>query len=150
MAEVEDCPQAGLLALVPGHDGGLETATRDDDSPQGSIVATHDVLDVSLQAGEEFGIEDHAVLDDLGQAAPQLASRQGSQGFGIDPDSRRLIKSADQVLGIGMVDPDLAADRAVDLGEQSRRHHDQGKAAGERGGDKAGEVADHAAPQGDD
>ena len=49
-----------------------------------------------------------------------------------------------------MVDPDLAADRAVDLGEQSRRHHDQGKPASERGRDKAGEVADHAASQGDD
>ena len=60
------------------------------------------------------------------------------------------MKSADDVLGIGMVDPDLAADRAVDLGKQSRRHHDQGKPAGERGRDKTGEVADHAAPQGDD
>ena len=115
-----------------------------------SIVPAQDALDVPLQAGEELGVEDHAVLDDLGQAAPQLAVRQGPQGFGVDPDAGRLIKRADDVLGVGMIDPDLAADRAVDLGEQGRRHHDQGKPAGERGRDKAGEVADHAAPQGDD
>ena len=53
-------------------------------------------------------------------------------------------------LARGWLTPDLAADRAVDQGQQRGRHHDQGEPAGVRGGDKAGEVADHAAAQRDD
>ncbi len=108
------------------------------------------MLDVALQLGEELGVEDDAVLDDLGQAAAELAVRQGPQGLGVDPDADRLVERADDVLGAGMIDADLAADRAVDLRQQGRRNHDQGEPAGECGGDEAGEVADHAAAQGDD
>ena len=49
-----------------------------------------------------------------------------------------------------MIDPDFAADRAVDLGEQGRRHHDQGQAPRVGCGHKAGEVTDHAPPEGND
>ena len=60
------------------------------------------------------------------------------------------MECADDVLGPGVVDPDLAADRAVHLRQQGRRDHQQREAAGIGRGDEPGEVADHAAAQGDD
>ena len=49
-----------------------------------------------------------------------------------------------------MVDADLAADRAVDLRQERRRHHDQGKSASVSRGDETGQIADDSAAQGDD
>ena len=101
-----------------------------------------------FQIGEEIGVHDHAVLDHLGQAAPQLARGQRLERVDVDPHGPRLVKGADDVLGTGVVDADLAADRAVDLGQQGGGHHDQRQPArvGRRG--KAGQVADHASAQG--
>ena len=48
-----------------------------------------------------------------------------------------------------MVDADLAADRAVDLREQRRRHVDERDAAQVGRRREAGHVADHAAAEGD-
>ena len=86
-----------------------------------SVVAAEDRVGVALEAGEEVAVEDHAVLDDLGQPAPQLAVGRVRRVARIDPDAGRLMEGADDVLGAGMVDADLAADGAVDLGEQGRR-----------------------------
>ena len=72
-----------------------------------------------FQLVEEGGIEDDAVLDHLGQAAPQLAYRQRIQ-VGVDPDAGGLVEVADDVLGLRMVHTDLAADRAIDLGQRAR------------------------------
>src|SRR3546814_13659182 len=57
------------------------------------------------------------------------------------------MEGADQVLALRCVDAGLAADRAVDLGQQAGRDlHEVEAAQGDSGG-KAGEVADHAAAQ---
>ena len=93
---------------------------------------------------------DHAVLDDLGQPAAKLAIGQRLERGGVDPDASGLVESADQVLGAGMVDPDFAPDRAIDLRQERRRHHDERKAAGEGCGNETGQIADDPAAQGDD
>ncbi len=92
---------------------------------------------------EEGCIEDDTILDHLGEAAAQLAFRQRVEGFGVDPDAHRLVKGADDVLGPGMVDSDLAAHRAVNLGEQGCGQHQQRDAAGVSRRDEARQVADH-------
>ena len=99
---------------------------------------------------EEVGVEDHAVLDHLGQAAAQLAVGKGGEGLGVDPDADGLVEGADDVLGAGVVDPHLAPDGAIDLGQQRGRDHQQGEAAEIRRGDEPGEVADDASAQRDD
>ena len=60
------------------------------------------------------------------------------------------MEGADQVLALGRVDPGLAADRAVDLGEQRRRDLHEADAAAHHRRGEAGEVADHPAAEGDD
>ena len=60
------------------------------------------------------------------------------------------MERADQVFTAGVVNPDLAADRAVNLGQERGRHHDERKSTGERCRDEAGQVADNTAAQRDD
>ena len=55
------------------------------------------------------------------------------------------MEGANQVLAAWVVDAHLAADGAVDLGDDRRRHLHDGQAAQERRRGKAGEVADDAA-----
>ena len=150
VAEVEHRPQAGLFAFVPRDHLGLDPAALGNDEPQAAIIAVQNVAGDPLDGCEERRVEDDAVFDHLGHAAAELADRQSPERVGVDPDAHRLVESADDVLGAGMVDADLASDRAVDLGQERRRHHQQGESARESGGDEAGQVADHAAPQGDD
>ena len=60
------------------------------------------------------------------------------------------MEDADQVLALRRVDAGLAADRAVDLGEQRRRDLHEAHAAAQDARGEAREVADHAAAEGDD
>ena len=69
---------------------------------------------------------DHPVLDHLGQSAAELALGKRLEHLGIDPDADRLVKGADHVLGAGMIDADLAPDRAVDLRQERGWHHESG------------------------
>ena len=49
-----------------------------------------------------------------------------------------------------MVDPNLAADGAVHLGQQAGRQHEQGQSAGVSRGNETGKVANHSPAQRDD
>ena len=89
-------------------------------------------------------------LTTLVQAGSELAAGQGLQQLRIDHDNGGLVKGADQVLAERVVDADLAADRAVHLREQRRRHVGEGDAAKEGGGREPGGVADDAAAHGHD
>ena len=60
------------------------------------------------------------------------------------------MERADQVLAQRVVDADLAADRAVDLRQQRRRHLDDRDAAQIGRRREAGDVADDAAADGDE
>ena len=151
VAEIEHRSRAGLFALVRRDHARLEPAApRRPCAMAARVAGQKRRRRVCSSATNSAGIEDHAVLDHLGQPAAKLAIGQGVERARVDPDSHRLVKGADHVLGAGWLMPDLAPDRAVDLGEERGRHHDQGKSAREGGGDEAGQVADHAAAQGDD
>ena len=60
------------------------------------------------------------------------------------------MKRADEVLARAQVDTSLAADRAIDLRQERRRHLDESDAAQIRRGGKSRHVADHAAAERDD
>ena len=57
------------------------------------------------------------------------------------------MKGADQVLAVARVDAGLAADRAVDLGEQRGRHLHAVQPAQQDGCGKSGKIADHPAAE---
>jgi RNA polymerase sigma factor (sigma-70 family) len=145
VAVVQHRPQPRLLALVLLDDVGLQPARPGDDVPHRLRVAPQHRVGVGLLPGEEVRVEDHAVLDHLGQPAPVLALRQRGQGGRVDPDAGRLVEGADEVLGPRVVDADLAADRRIDHRQERRRHHQQRQAAVERRRHEAGQVADDAA-----
>ena len=117
-------------------------------STAGSLC--EDRFGVACQAIEQIAARDHAVLHDFVETRAEFTPRQCLEQQRIDDDERRLMKRADQVLAERVVDADLAADRAVDLREQRRRHVHQRDAAQERRGGESRGVADHAAADGDD
>ncbi len=98
---------------------------------------------------EELGIEDDAVLDDLGEPGAVLAVREGLQDFGVDEHTDRLVKGPDQVLPPWMIDPHLAPDRTVDVGQQRRRHLHERETPGVGRGEEAGRVPHDPASHGD-
>ena len=105
---------------------------------------------MGFEVGEQFGVERHAVLDHFAQSGAILARREGVERRGVDQHAERLEERPDHVLRLRQIDADLAADGAVDLGEQRRRDLQEADAAGVGGGDEAGQVADHSAADGDD
>ena len=60
------------------------------------------------------------------------------------------MKGAHQILSRGNVDPGLAADRAIDLGEQARRHLHEIAAAIDDGCGEACKIADDSAAERND
>ena len=145
--EVEDAAQPAL-ALVLGDHVGLDAARLDDGRHQHGRLPRQHGLRLARQQVEEVAAGDHPVLHDLVQSRAKLAPRQGGQRQRVGHHEHRLVERADQVLAERMVDADLAADRAVYLRQQRRRHVHQGDAAQEAGRGKAGGVADDAATDG--
>ena len=105
---------------------------------------------MGFEIGEQLGVEDHAVLDHLAQSGAILARREGVERGGVHQHAQRLEERPDHVLRFRQIDADLAADGAVDLGQQRRRDLQEAEAAGEGGGDEAGQIADDAAADGHD
>ena len=92
-----------------------------------------------------------------GRTSPPRRSRRGSRAAGSvsrsavsASTSRGWWKAPIRFLPWRRVDPGLAADRAVDLGEQRRRDLHEADAAAQHGRGEAGEVADDPAAEGDD
>ncbi len=146
VAEIEQRALA-VFALVGGDDrrlGGTAPAHRL--LPHRRIAGDERGC-LGLEPVEEAAVADKPVFHHLGIARKQLAPRQGRERVDIGNHQHRLVKGADQVLALRRVDRRLAADGAVDLGEQRRRHLHQIEAAqqGRRG--EAGEIADDAAAQ---
>src|ERR1051325_10466743 len=90
------------------------------------------------------------MLDDFGESLFELSRRQGLQKIDIVDNERGLVHGAEEVLARARVHRGLATDRAVYHREQSSRNLDVRDAAVKNGGDKSGEIADHAAAQPDD
>ena len=73
MPEIQDGAKAGLLALVPRDHRRLELAAPGDDPAGAAGRPAPGSPRPSLQLLEEARVEDHAVLDHLGQPAAELA-----------------------------------------------------------------------------
>ena len=135
VAVVED-HAAPALALVLGHDRRLD-----------ADAARHLLLDGLVGLG---GLAQEGVLGDLAAAAGPLARREGREGLGVAQHGVGLPERADEVLALGQVDPGLAADGGVDLGQQRGGdvHVGRPPVVGRRG--EAGDVGHDAAADGDD
>ena len=96
------------------------------------------------------GLDVIAVLDHLVEPGAELAARQRGEDRRIDDHGVRLVEGADQVLAERMIDADLAADRAVHLRQQRRRHVHERDAAQVGGRRETGHVADDAAAERDE
>ena len=103
-----------------------------------------------VQAIEQIATRNHAVFHDLIETRAEFTSRQRLEQRRIDDDESGLVERADQVLAERVIDADLAADRAVDLCKQRRRHVNEGNPAQERRCRKSRRVADDSASDGDD
>ena len=114
VAVIQEHPIA-QLALIALHDLGFELDRARDDRRQRFARLRCQLLDLSLQVGEQLPIEDHRHLDHLGHAGRERARRQRRQYARIRDDTERLVEGADQVLAALVVDAGLAAHRGVDL-----------------------------------
>ena len=113
-------------------------------------IAREDRFALGRDAVEQRRARRHPVFDHFVEAGAELAAGQRAEHRRIDDDRVRLIEGADQVLAERVVHADLAADRAVHLREQRRRHVDERDAAQVGRRREAGHVADDAAAEGDE
>ena len=104
---------------------------------------------VGFEPGEEPGIAEQAVFDDLGIAGAEFALRQRIEQRGVGEHQDRLMEGADQIFAVGRIDRGLAADRRIHVGEQRGRHLHIIEAAPHDGRGEAGEIADDAAAERD-
>ena len=108
-----------------------------------------DRFHVLLEPEQERLVQNQAVLDDFRHARRELPLRQARERVCIREHRDRLMKRADHVFRLRVVHRRLAAHRGIDLRQQRRgdlHKRDSTLVAGRR---EAGEVADHAAAQGD-
>ena len=131
-------------------DARLGEAARGHRLAQGLVGAAQQGGAGGFEPFEEGEIVDQPVFDHFPIAGQQLAARQGIEDRDIGQHHMRLMKAAHQILTKPRVDAGLAADRAVDLGQQGGRHLGYGDAAAQDTGGETGEIADHPAAQGDD
>ena len=83
-------------------------------------------------------------------ALHRLSPGQSQQGRDVRNHNQRLVKGADQILALRKVDRGLAAYGRVHHGGYAGGHLDETHTAGVGGGHEASQVADHAAPEGND
>ena len=146
MPEVERAPEAPL-ALVRRDDRRLDPTRFADDGDERRDLALDDRPEVAAHPLEQLAARDDAVLDDFVQSGPELAPGERVEQLRVGDDHDWLVERPDQVLAQRMVDADLAADRAVDLGQQGGRRLDQPHAAQQGRRRETGHVAHHAAPE---
>ncbi len=112
------CARTPALALVGADDGRLgDAAVMHPDGARLAIAVDHRPP-VRLEPLEHRAIADHGMLEHLGIAGAQLARGQAVEAAGVGEHQLGLVEGADQILAGRGIDPGLAADRAVDLGEQ--------------------------------
>ena len=103
-----------------------------------------------LAPGEEGGVVDQAIFDDLGIARAELALIQCVEQRRVGNDQGRHVEASDEILLPGGIDRGLAAHCAVGLGQQGGGDVDYRAAALEQACGEAGDIADRATAEGDD
>ena len=149
MPKVENSSKSAL-ALVLGDHIGLDAAGIDDGGNERGGILCEDRFGVGVQAIEQIAIRNHAVLHDFIETRAKFTSRQCLEQRRIDDDESGLMERPDQVLAQGVIDADLAADRAVDLCKECRGHVNEGNPAQERRCRKSRGVAHDSASDCDD
>src|SRR3546814_17580531 len=76
---------------------------------------------VLFQPGEEGGVLDQRIFDDLGIAGAELARVERAEHERVDQHPRGMVERTDEVLASRPVDCGLANHRAVDLGGEAGR-----------------------------
>ena len=148
MAEIEQRPLA-LLGLVGDHHARLgRAACRDRLASR--RAAGKDLAPARFEKIEKIPVVDQAIFDHFGVAGAKLPLAQRVETAGIGKDEGWLVERADQVLAVRRVDAGLAADAGIDLRQERGGNLNEAHAAAQRGGAKAGQVADHPAAEGDD
>ena len=99
------------------------------------------------QRGEESGIAQETVLDDLGAAVAKDGIGQRGEGIGVAPHQRRLVERAHQIFAHGQVHGGLAAYGGVHRGQKGGGNLDIADAALIGGGGKACQITHHTAAQ---
>ena len=123
VAEVKQGAPA-VLPLVLRDDCSLELAVPANDETERRGVHRHEIVQVLFEPYEEVVIQYQAVFDDLGEPRGKFSRWQCLERIGVCHYASRLVERADHVLGFGMVDRRLAADRGIYLCEQGRRYLD--------------------------
>ena len=147
VAVVQRVTQLALFLRIALDHRGLQTAGAADDPVEHVQLAGEEAGGVTLDLVEVRALQHDAVLDDLGQARAKVAQGERAGRGGIDDDQPRLVEGADEVLGLGMIDGRLAADRGVHLGQHGRGQGDEVHAAHVGGGHEARQVAHGAAAE---
>jgi hypothetical protein len=148
MAEIEQSAVA-LFGLVTRDDGRLGFATHGYGVVKLRPAPEHGGP-VIFKPGEEIRPVDQAIFDDFGIAGGEFARRQSGERVGVRQHQRRLMKGADQILAMAGIDARFAADRGIDLRQQSGGNLHEPHAAPQTGGGEASEVADHSAAKRDE
>ena len=105
------------------------------------------VAPVVFQPGEEIGVAEQAVFDQLGVAGAEFALRQCVEQRGVGQYQDRLVEGADQILAVGGIDRGLAADGRIHIRQQRGRDLHVIEPAPHHRRHEAGEIADHAAAE---
>ena len=145
VAVVEQRSRSGFT-LVLGDDAGLDGGAAGDQFLRGE---GRGVAGARFEELHELFVEDEAVLHELGEAAVEVAGREGGEEGGVGEDEAGLGEGADEVLANGVVDAGLATDGGIDHAEERGGDVDEGDTAQDGGGGKATEVGDDAAAEAD-
>src|SRR3990172_13214667 len=115
MPVVQERSKPSFFFLVGYDDLRFETTRAGDRLLEDREVFGEDRLSLPFQTMKVVGIEADPVLDRLDQARTILPVRKCLKQSRIDQDQTGLVKCADQVLGLCMVDRRFAADAGIDL-----------------------------------
>ena len=135
------------LALILGDDAGLDGRAAGDQLLGGKGGG---VAGAGFEEPDELLVEDEAVLDQFGEAVPEVAGRESGEEVGVAEDEEGLGEGAHEVLADDVVDAGLPADGGIDHAEEARGHVDEGDAAKDGGGGVPAEVGHDAAAEADD
>ena len=143
VSEIEQGACAGLFAFVLRHDGGFDRDVAGDERTEGLARG------IGVEFIKHGGIADGGVFDHLGEAFAVFTVGQGAERVGVGQHEARLVEGADEIFAGAGIHAGFAADRAVDLRHDRGRDLHERDAALVNGRDKPGEIANHAAAEGD-
>src|SRR5690606_13614713 len=148
VAKVEDRPYP-TFSFVGCDYFGLATTGTLNGFCHSSRLQRHQRLSALLKPTKELSILDGTVFNDLGHACSEFPSRESPQGKCVNQYRLGLMKGTGRILAKFMINPGLAANRRVYLGQQCGWHLDECHTALIGGRGITRHVSNHATAQGD-